>query len=191
MENVKCLLCNFPWDLFLFLLGLGLLLWALLNWLLGRRLKSHTEELYERISLLESENGKLKREYGDRTSFLESELEACRKSKVSTAGIAGAAALGVAAIVEKPKTIKKDDLKIVEGIGPKIEELFNNAGIYSFDDLANADIDNLKTILDEGGSRFQMHDPGTWPDQAALARDGKWEELKKWQEDLNKGKEDE
>lgn len=191
MENVKCLLCNFPWDLFLFLLALGLLLWWLLSWLLGRRLKSHTEELYERISLLESENGKLKREYADRTAFLESELEACRKSKVATgvgAGVAGAVA--AAALVEKPKAIKKDDLKIVEGIGPKIEELFNNAGIYSFDDLANTDPERLKEILDAGGSRFQMHDPSTWPEQSALARDGKWDELKKWQDDLNKGKEE-
>lgn len=182
MENVKCLLCNFPWDLFLFLLALGLLLWWLLNWLVGSRLKKHTEELYHRISLLESENGKLKREFSDRTTFLESELEACRKSKV-------AGGVAAAAVTEKAR-IKKDDLKIVEGIGPKIEELFNNAGIYSFDELANTPVDKLKEILDEGGSRFQMHDPSTWPQQGALARDGKWEELKKWQEELNKGRED-
>ncbi|WP_367914206.1 hypothetical protein [Leadbetterella sp. DM7] len=187
MENVKCLLCNFPWDLFLFLLALGLLLWWLLSWLVGNRLKKHTEELYHRISLLESENGKLKREFSDRTAFLEGELEACRKSKV--AGGAAVAAVAAAALTEKPK-IKKDDLKIVEGIGPKIEELFNQAGIYSFDDLANTEADRLKAILDGGGSRFQMHDPTTWPQQGALARDGKWEELKKWQEELNKGREE-
>ena len=190
MENVKCLLSNypFPWDIFFFMLALGLLLWWLLSTILGNRLKGHTEELYHRIALLESENGKLKREYADRATFLESELEACRKSKAA-AGIAGAGIVA-AAIAEKPKAIKKDDLKIVEGIGPKIEELFNNAGIYSFDDLAVANIDKLREILEEGGTRFQMHDPGTWPEQAALARDGKWEELKKWQEELNKGKED-
>ncbi len=182
MENVKCVLDNFPWDLFLFLVVLGLLLWWLLNWLVGNRLRKHTEELYHRISLLESENGKLKREFSDRTTFLENELEACRKGKV------GGVAAGVAALTEKAK-IKKDDLKIVEGIGPKIEELFNTAGIYSFDDLANAAVDRLKGILDEGGSRFQMHDPTTWPEQGAMARDGKWEELKKWQEELNKGRE--
>lgn len=186
MENVKCLLSNFPWDLFLFLLALGLLLWWLLSWLVSSRLKKHTEELYHRISLLESENGKLKREFSDRTTFLEGELEACRKSKVAGA----AAAAGVAAAVTAKAKIKKDDLKIVEGIGPKIEELFNNAGIYSFDDLANTPVDKLKAILDEGGSRFQMHDPATWPQQGELARDGKWEELKKWQEELNKGRED-
>ena len=43
-------------------------------------------------------------------------------------------------------------------------------------------------MLQEAGSRFQMHDPTTWPAQAALARDGKWDELKNWQDELNKGK---
>ena len=185
MENVKCLLSNFPWDLFLFLVVLGLLLWWLLNWLVGNRLRKHTEELYHRISLLESENGKLKREFADRTTFLENELEACRKGKAGAAG----AAVAAAALTEKAK-IKKDDLKIVEGIGPKIEELFNAAGIYTFADLANAAVEKLQEILDGGGSRFQMHDPASWPEQGALARDGRWEELKKWQEELNKGREE-
>ncbi|ADQ19081.1 hypothetical protein Lbys_3432 [Leadbetterella byssophila DSM 17132] len=181
MENVKCLLTNFPWDLLLFLLILGGILWWLISRWLAGRLKDHTEELYYRISQLESENGKLRRQFTDRTTFLESELEACRKSKVAT-GVTG-----FAPMVEKPK-VKKDDLKIVEGIGPKIEELFNNSGIYSFEDLANTPVEKLKAILETGGSRFQIHDPTTWPRQGALARDGKWEELKKWQEELNKGK---
>jgi predicted flap endonuclease-1-like 5' DNA nuclease len=181
MENVICLLTNFPWDLLLFLLVLGALLWWLINRWVGGRLKDHTEELYHRISQLESENGKLRRQFTDRTTFLESELEACRKSKIH------AAPTGFAAVSDKSK-IKKDDLKIVEGIGPKIEELFNNSGIYSFDDLAQASIEHLKSILDKAGSRFQIHDPSTWPRQSELARDGKWEELKKWQEELNKGK---
>ncbi len=181
MENVICLLTNFPWDLCLFLLVLGALLWWLLSRLVGAKLKDHTEELYHRIGQLESENGKLRRQFADRTTYLEAELEACRKSKLH------AAPAGFAAVSEKPK-VKKDDLKIVEGIGPKIEELFNTAGIYSFDDLAQTSVEQLKAILDRAGSRFQIHDPSTWPRQSELARDGKWEELKKWQEELNKGK---
>ncbi|MES2796469.1 MAG: hypothetical protein V4683_10910 [Bacteroidota bacterium] len=82
---------------------------------------------------------------------------------------------------------KKDDLKVVEGIGPKIEELFNNAGILSFEQLANTSATRLKEILEAAGSRFQMHDPTTWPAQSKLADEGKWEELKKWQDELNKG----
>jgi predicted flap endonuclease-1-like 5' DNA nuclease len=82
---------------------------------------------------------------------------------------------------------KKDDLKVVEGIGPKIEELFNNAGIFTFGELANTSASKLKEILAAAGSRYQMHDPTTWPAQSKLAEEGKWEELKKWQDELNKG----
>jgi predicted flap endonuclease-1-like 5' DNA nuclease len=83
---------------------------------------------------------------------------------------------------------KPDDLKKVEGIGPKIEELLNNAGISTFAQLALTDPDRIKEILNAAGPRFQMHDASTWPQQSALARDGKWEELKKWQDELNKGR---
>ncbi|MDP1817166.1 MAG: hypothetical protein Q8K92_22110 [Leadbetterella sp.] len=177
MENLKCLFNCFPWDIFLFALLLGLLLWWLLSKLLGDRLKSHASELQDRIN------------------FLEGELEACRKSKVSAAanldlGTTAAVVAPVAAFVaaSAPVANKKDDLKIVEGIGPKIEELCNNAGIYTFADLAATPAARIKEILDAAGSRFQMHDPTTWPEQSALARDGKWDELKKWQDELNKGK---
>ncbi len=82
----------------------------------------------------------------------------------------------------------KDDLKKIEGIGPKIEELLNAAGISTFAQLANSDTDQIKTILNAGGPRFQMHDPGTWANQSALARDGKWDTLKTLQDELNKGR---
>ncbi len=81
-----------------------------------------------------------------------------------------------------------DDLKIVEGIGPKIEKLLNNEGILTFAQLAIASPERIKEILVAAGTRFQMHDPTTWPQQSALARDGKFDELKTWQDELNKGR---
>lgn len=81
-----------------------------------------------------------------------------------------------------------DDLKIVEGIGPKIEELLNKEGIMTFRQLSEASHERLSDILRAAGSRFQMHDPGSWPRQGELAADGKWEELRAWQDDLNKGR---
>ncbi len=83
---------------------------------------------------------------------------------------------------------KGDDLKIVEGIGPKIEELFHNAGINSFATLASADVDRLKEILSEAGSRYQMHDPASWPMQAEMAANGEWDKLKEWQDNAKGGK---
>ncbi|MFM2266974.1 MAG: hypothetical protein RL757_415, partial [Bacteroidota bacterium] len=83
----------------------------------------------------------------------------------------------------------KDDLKKVEGIGPKIEALLHEAGIMTFEDLAQADVTRVKAILVAAGSRFQMHDPTTWGKQSALAAEGKWDELKALQDALNGGKE--
>jgi predicted flap endonuclease-1-like 5' DNA nuclease len=83
---------------------------------------------------------------------------------------------------------KKDDLKVVEGIGPKIEGLLNAGGIHTFAQLATAKVDRLKEILHDAGSRYQMHDPSTWPVQSALARDGKMAELKKMQDELKGGR---
>ncbi len=82
-----------------------------------------------------------------------------------------------------------DDLKIVEGIGPKIEEIIKSHGVTTFATLADTSADQIKTWLDEAGSRYKMHDPTTWPAQSAMARDGKWDELKVWQDEHKAGKE--
>jgi predicted flap endonuclease-1-like 5' DNA nuclease len=82
----------------------------------------------------------------------------------------------------------KDDLKIVEGIGPKIEELLNAAGINTWAQLSKTKADALKTILAGGGKRYAIHDPSTWAQQAGLAAAGKMDELKTWQAELTGGK---
>jgi large subunit ribosomal protein L15 len=89
---------------------------------------------------------------------------------------------------ESVKISKVDDLKLIEGIGPKIADLFISAGIDSFEKLAIATLEDMKSILETGGSRYTMHDPTSWPQQAGLARDGKMEELKELQDRLNAGK---
>lgn len=83
---------------------------------------------------------------------------------------------------------KTDDLTVIEGIGPKIAELLAEGGICTFKELAAAKPAAIKTILDAAGKRYQMHDPATWPKQAALARDGKMAELTKLQGELKAGK---
>ncbi len=86
------------------------------------------------------------------------------------------------------KSAKGDDLKKIEGIGPKISELLTNAGIGTFAALAAAEVDTLKGILADAGKRYQMHDPTTWPEQSALAAEDKWDELKALQDELDGGK---
>lgn len=87
------------------------------------------------------------------------------------------------------KTIKENDLKIIEGIGPKIEELFKTSGILTWRALSECTIDRLKSVLSKAGERYLVHDPSTWAKQAELAYLGEWEELKNWQSTLKGGKE--
>jgi predicted flap endonuclease-1-like 5' DNA nuclease len=86
------------------------------------------------------------------------------------------------------KTAKADDLKKIEGIGPKIAGLLKDVGIITFADLSKAPIKTLKKVLDDAGSRFRMHDPKTWAAQAKLAAKGDWDKLKEWQGELKGGK---
>lgn len=82
-----------------------------------------------------------------------------------------------------------DDLTKIEGVGPKIAELLNNAGITTFAQLADAEDAAVQQVLAEAGPRFNVHDATTWNEQAALARDDKWDELTELQERLKGGKE--
>lgn len=85
------------------------------------------------------------------------------------------------------KAIKEDDLTIVEGIGPKIQGLFQENGIITWKALAEITVERCKEILEKGGANYTVHNPKTWPKQAALAFEGKWEELKRWQDELDRG----
>ncbi len=121
------------------------------------------------------------------------EAKASKPANTATqpASFAGASAVGAAAVTttttDKASSGKPDDLRKIEGIGPKIAEHLGAAGIISFSDLADASTDKLQEILTNAGPRYKMHNPSTWPQQAALARDGKWDELKVLQDELDGG----
>ena len=84
---------------------------------------------------------------------------------------------------------RRDDLTKIEGIGPKIETLLYDNRIFTFADLADAPVDQLRGILRSAGERFKMHDPTSWPDQGKLAAEGRWDELKEFQDVLDGGRE--
>ena len=91
---------------------------------------------------------------------------------------------------ESAKDSKKDsgadDLTKIEGIGPKIATVFADNGIKSFEDLSASKVGDLRTILADNG--LSQHDPKTWKKQATLAKNGKWDELKTLQDELDGGK---
>lgn len=92
-------------------------------------------------------------------------------------------------LAEDSRAIKANDLKVVEGIGPKIEKILFDAGIQTLSDLANASVEHLKEVLNKAGDRYRIHDPSTWPEQAKLAAAGELEKLKEYQDFLSGGKE--
>ncbi len=94
------------------------------------------------------------------------------------------------AATKKPtakKSTGADDLTKVEGIGPKAAEALATAGLATFADLAKAKVPAIQKILDEADGKFGAMNPGTWAKQAKLAADGKWDELKKWQDEMDGG----
>lgn len=80
-----------------------------------------------------------------------------------------------------------NDLTVVEGIGPKINELFNQAGVTTFTELAQQTVPQMQKILNDAGPRYKLAKPDTWAQQAALAAENKWSELKALQDKLSGG----
>ncbi|WOD44875.1 50S ribosomal protein L21 [Hwangdonia lutea] len=87
----------------------------------------------------------------------------------------------------KKATGKADDLKKIEGAGPKAAEALVNAGLDTFAKVAKAKPEDLSNILSEASSRLAHIVTDTWPKQAKLAADGKWDELKELQDRLEGG----
>lgn len=150
----------------------------------------------------------------DKNSKLQSDLDACNKKLVAkpapktsgggnvtsslgatasgTASAATAASAvafdGTAAKTVFGKIVKENDLKVVEGIGPKIEEMFHEAGIKTWKALSETSVASCQEILNKGGERYKVHDPASWPMQAKMCYENKWKELMKWQDEHDHGK---
>ena len=143
----------------------------------------------------------------DKNAKLQADLNACNgkltaaAGEVTTASSLTASAPSAEAAVETSipfdaaaakasygKPVKQDDLKVVEGIGPKISEMFNNAGITTWKALSETAVARCQEVLDGGGDRYKVHNPASWPMQAKMAYEGKWTELLKWQDEHDHGK---
>lgn len=180
---------------------------AILGYLLGKMLSGGNDlNLQSKLDASFSENEKL----NGKIHSLEKDLEACKKNsgklkteidslktKNSAGNTQGFASLSetpipydaAAALAAFGKKIKQDDLKIVEGIGPKIEELYHNEGIKTWKALSETPLKQSKAILAAAGDKYAVHNPGSWAKQALMAYEGKWAKLKKWQEKHKGGKE--
>lgn len=173
---------------------LCLLLGALFGYYLGKS-KSKTIDNSADLKILR-----------DKNSQLQAELDACNEQlNVAGTGVTGGTVGAASSLAADPvatgfsfdaaeasavfgKTIKADDLKVVEGIGPKISEMFKTDGIKTWKALSETSVADCQKVLAKGGNRYKVHDPASWPMQAKMCYENKWADLYKWQEEHNHGK---
>lgn len=88
----------------------------------------------------------------------------------------------------RTKSTAKIDFTVIEGVGPKICRLLEDAGYSDFNALSKATVGDLRDILQEAGSRYKMHDPKQWAKQAKMAASNQWSKLNAFQSELKKSK---
>ena len=133
-----------------------------------------------------------KKKNGHRQYLTEIQIESIAASGVKASKPAAKKAeKKVEAVKEAPKaapkkkaSAKKDDLKKIEGIGPKIASVLAEAGISTFEALSKAKAEDIAEIIKDVRGN---HVTTTWPKQAEMAFEGKWDELKEWQDKLDGG----
>ncbi len=162
---------------------------GILGYLLGRGGNTTIDNSAD-LKLLEDKNAKLQADLAtcNKKISVNANLGASASSFAAGAAIASIPFDGAAAKAVFGKTVKQDDLKIVEGIGPKIEGMFKDAGIKTWKALSDATVADCQKVLDGGGKRYQVHDPASWPMQSKMAYEGKWKKLAKWQDEHDHGK---
>ena len=154
---------------------------VLVGWWLGRRgcrerVVRLEEKWRRRLEACRTERRTAKEELAACRDELTAGRDACETPRGGLKGGPQAAA------------VEPDDLKRVEGIGPKIEGLLNARGITTWKQLAETEVALLQTVLDDAGPRYRIHDPATWPQQADLAARGAWVELDELQDRLKGGR---
>ncbi|MEM7799827.1 MAG: hypothetical protein AAF633_11600 [Chloroflexota bacterium] len=92
---------------------------------------------------------------------------------------------GVEAFID---TNRRDDLKLIWGIGPKIEGLLNNKNIFTFAKLSRMLSEDIDSIINEAGTRFvlspdRLH--ASWIEQAHVADTEDWQEFNRIKESLS------
>ena len=150
---------------------IALIVAALLGYLIGyyyRRIRRN------KFLVLEDENEQLK-----------IKLDACIQQKEKQVRVFDAVAAREAFNMD----VVEDDLKIVEGIGEKIDSILKKNGIVTWHQLSQTAPQRISEILlTDGGPNYKIHDPKTWPAQALLAYEGKWKQLKDYQDQLIGGR---
>ena len=146
----------------------------------GLRTRAESEEeLRLERNRLRHDNDLLREQLASTNSRVDSAADPAIEVGAPTAEATAADSLPPADLEEGGRLIGRrlstDDLQVINGIGPVIEGLLNGIGISTWSDLAAVDVDAVRSMLADAGSRFARHDPSTWPLQARLLERGEWD----------------
>jgi large subunit ribosomal protein L21 len=143
--------------------------------------------LFDKVHIFKMRRRKhYQKRQGHRQSYTELFIAAIADGKGGVSKAAAAAVIPAAKAVA-PKALAskvaaskggKDNLEVIEGIGPKIAQVLVDGGISTFAQLASAKADDVSAMLKASGGRFSLANPASWAEQAALLRDGKMDEFK-------------
>ena len=161
------------------LLILVALIFGVVGFIMGKN-KGNAPEMEARAEELEIENNQLRLDLAACEDQLSEQTQQLSQREIQFDAKAASAAFG--------HYIRENDLKIVEGIGPKIEGLFHNYNIKTWKALSRVSVSKCLEVLQSGGEKYRVHDPASWPMQAKMCYENKWKELYRWQEEHKHGK---
>ena len=168
----------------------GLILGLLIAWFyLRQRIReheTHAHSLQKSLNEKEESLQNLQTRLREREASLEQLRGQASQSEESIRDMAAQLEERDSQIMET-KPCEPDNLRRIEGIGPKISSVFQATGITTFAQLAATDVSQLRQILTEAGLAA-LADPSTWPEQAGLADAGKWDALEVLQDELKGGR---
>jgi predicted flap endonuclease-1-like 5' DNA nuclease len=159
---------------------LGMLLGWMASWMFNRTLRTRVP------SPTPKTGGIVQAGTGERIAERVATAGTAAVAATPTPAVAGPDLAAAAAAGFAPR--HPDDLEIVEGIGPRIAALLRAEGVATWRALAACPPERIRAVLDLGGPGFRIADPGTWPEQAALAADDRWAELRALQDRLVAGR---
>ncbi|OQX01182.1 MAG: hypothetical protein BWK73_46870 [Thiothrix lacustris] len=84
----------------------------------------------------------------------------------------------------EPSSAEIDNLTKLSGIGPKLAEAMNNAGIKHYTQLAELSVETVAERLASSGIRYSKASAESWAKQATLASEQDWDGLKAYQATL-------
>jgi len=200
MESYQVSLCDLPWWAVLASWLLPALIgyfWGMLQWgqykTKAKKADKELSSASKRIVNLENEINEFRKAY-EKVSKEKDRLAASPVNKISEPKSKPAANEGSIASTESHSpndiihatrkifgyAIRRNDLKIVDGIDPKIEKILHEVGVHTWGDLERIDINYLTNLLKEAG--YPQVDPRSWAFEGSLARQEKWADLKAFQE---------